>query len=244
MLCARTLFVPICLLFTVAGWARGHSSYFASDDASWAIFSTNMSSLLSTDRRKFYEDFVEGCNRAIQLEKPEEVRASYKFECFKKEEIRLHMNRLQPRSSYNFTELGYEKRRAPQDLFDSIKAFYDKNKAHAVEEWPSVNNYQNTWECPSTLVRLEDQDLDGGGPDMQEYIWNSTKQVMEEWVGLELRPVSLYGIRQYHRGSVLAPHVDRMPLVVSAISKSPQMAAVCLHLSWKLISSGALCSKY
>ena len=34
-----------------------------------------------------------------------------------------------------------------------------------------------------------------------------------------LSPVSLYGVRLYHNGSILAPHVDRMPLVTSCISK-------------------------
>ena len=34
-----------------------------------------------------------------------------------------------------------------------------------------------------------------------------------------LSPVSLYGVRLYHNNSILAPHVDRMPLVTSCISK-------------------------
>lgn len=34
---------------------------------------------------------------------------------------------------------------------------------------------------------------------------------------MELTPVSLYGIRVYKEGAVLAPHVDRMPLISSAI---------------------------
>ena len=34
---------------------------------------------------------------------------------------------------------------------------------------------------------------------------------------MELSPTSLYGIRVYTEGAVLAPHVDRIPLVISAI---------------------------
>lgn len=212
--------VLLCsILVAMAYGVFARSSYSADDDASWAILSRDMSPLLGVGRQGFYANFIENCNRAVQLEKPENERNEHQFACVGREEVRIKMNRLQPRSVYNFTELGYEKRRAPQDLFRVIQDFYSKNKEHAVDEWPSVNNYQNTWEAPSRIVRLEDQDLEGGGSNLQEYIWSSSKQVLEEWTGLELKPVSLYGVRQYHRGSVLAPHVDRMPLVISAISK-------------------------
>ena len=48
-------------------------------------------------------------------------------------------------------------------------------------------------------------------------IWDASKEVLEQWVGTELSPTSLYGVRVYGEGSVLAPHVDRTPLVISAI---------------------------
>ena len=38
-----------------------------------------------------------------------------------------------------------------------------------------------------------------------------------EWPGEELTQCSLYGIRVYKDGAILAPHVDRLPLVSSAI---------------------------
>merc|ERR1711983_758200 len=40
---------------------------------------------------------------------------------------------------------------------------------------------------------------------------------MEEWTGEELTQCSLYGIRVYPEGAILATHVDRLPLVSSAI---------------------------
>ena len=40
---------------------------------------------------------------------------------------------------------------------------------------------------------------------------------MEEWTGMRLSYSSVYGIRIYHNQSVLSPHVDRLPLVSSAI---------------------------
>jgi prolyl 4-hydroxylase len=42
-------------------------------------------------------------------------------------------------------------------------------------------------------------------------------QVIAEWTGQELTQCSLYGIRVYKNGAILAPHVDRLPLVSSAI---------------------------
>ena len=41
--------------------------------------------------------------------------------------------------------------------------------------------------------------------------------LVQEWVGEELTQCSLYGIRVYTEGAVLATHVDRLPLVSSAI---------------------------
>lgn len=40
---------------------------------------------------------------------------------------------------------------------------------------------------------------------------------LQEWTGQQLAECSLYGIRIYKEGAVLAPHVDRLPLVASAI---------------------------
>jgi prolyl 4-hydroxylase len=42
-------------------------------------------------------------------------------------------------------------------------------------------------------------------------------QLVQEWTGQDLTQCSLYGIRVYTEGSILATHVDRLPLVSSAI---------------------------
>lgn len=52
---------------------------------------------------------------------------------------------------------------------------------------------------------------------LRKAIWDASKASLEEWTGVELSPSSLYGVRVYTEGAVLAPHVDRMPLVISAI---------------------------
>jgi hypothetical protein len=77
--------------------------------------------------------------------------------------------------------------------------------------------YSNNWASPTTMVSVEDQALRGGGYRLKQKIWNMAKETIQEWTGEELTQCSLYGIRVYHEGAVLATHVDRLPLVSSAI---------------------------
>jgi len=52
---------------------------------------------------------------------------------------------------------------------------------------------------------------------LKQNIWNAARSVIQEWTGQELTECSLYGIRIYYEDSILATHVDRLPLVSSAI---------------------------
>ena len=72
----------------------------------------------------------------------------------------------------------------------------------------------------------------GGGPMLVQQMNDMMQPILEQWTGQKLRPVSLYGIRIYKRGSILASHVDRMPLISSAIREYNQSraSAVCLVL--------------
>merc|ERR1712176_316246 len=67
------------------------------------------------------------------------------------------------------------------------------------------------------MLSVEDTSLRGGGSVLKQHIWNAAKSTIEEWTGQELRQCSLYGIRIYGENSILATHVDRLPLVSSAI---------------------------
>lgn len=67
------------------------------------------------------------------------------------------------------------------------------------------------------MVSVEDQSLTGGGPELQQKIWDMAVKTVEEWTGQKLTPTSVYGIRSYKNGAILAPHVDRLPLVSSMI---------------------------
>ena len=67
------------------------------------------------------------------------------------------------------------------------------------------------------MVSVEDTRLRGAGVNIKRKIWNAARDTIQEWTGEELTECSLYGIRVYTEGSILATHVDRMPLVSSAI---------------------------
>ena len=67
------------------------------------------------------------------------------------------------------------------------------------------------------MVSVENAALEGGGYVLKQHIWNAARDTIEEWTGYKQAECSLYGIRVYKEGAMLAPHVDRLPLVSSAI---------------------------
>lgn len=142
-------------------------------------------------------------------------------ECDNTEEERLEMNVNQPPSMLNYTELGFSKITAPKKLFAAIKKFWDENNgvegAEEPEDWNAGNTYTNHWDSPTFMLNIEDESLRGGGEKLKKVIWAGAKSTLEKWTKQKLQPCSLYGIRKYTAGAVLAPHVDRLPLVSSAI---------------------------
>ena len=72
-------------------------------------------------------------------------------------------------------------------------------------------------QSPTYMVSVEDMKLRGAGSNLKKHVWDAAKSTISEWTGEELTECSMYGIRVYTEGSVLATHVDRMPLVSSAI---------------------------
>ena len=126
---------------------------------------------------------------------------------------------FQPRSVYNYTKDGFLKRRAPEDLFAALSAFWELNKHEkAADEWgEQISVYHNHWAVPTMFLRLQDQAYPGGGHDLAAFVSDKVRDVVEEWTGQFVMASSVHGIRIYHNDSILAPHVDRIPLVLSAI---------------------------
>jgi prolyl 4-hydroxylase len=54
-------------------------------------------------------------------------------------------------------------------------------------------------------------------PAIKRMVTEQVQEILEAWSGQTLVPTSVYGIRAYRNQSILAPHVDRLPLVISAI---------------------------
>ncbi|KAL7553955.1 hypothetical protein ACHAWF_017322 [Thalassiosira exigua] len=131
---------------------------------------------------------------------------------------RMLMNQRQPQSMQNYTEIGFLKTRAPEDVTELATKFYDQNRLNAEREnWPTGNTYINTWDAPTYMIKIEDKRLRGGGFKLRQQLWDAARESIEDWMGEDLSPTSLYGIRVYTEGAVLLPHVDRLPLVASAM---------------------------
>lgn len=140
--------------------------------------------------------------------------------CDETEEDRIDMNVRQPPSMMNYTELGFAKLPAPKKMFAAILKFWNDNNGHGNEQpemWDEGNTYTNHWEAPTFMLNIDDDRFQGGGEKLQQLIWDGAKSTLEKWTKQQLQPCSLYGVRKYTEGAVLAPHVDRLPLVTSAI---------------------------
>ncbi len=73
------------------------------------------------------------------------------------------------------------------------------------------------WNSPTYMVSVENPQLRGGGRALKQALWNAARSTIQEWTGEELTESSLYGVRVYKEGAILSSHVDRLPLVSSAI---------------------------
>jgi len=162
------------------------------------------------DRQKAFLDHLDGCRERSQIEDP--------TRCDFYENYRILMNRRQPQSMKNYTELGFQKVQAPPKVVKLITDFWNANQFRGKEElWSVGNHYLNHWDSPTDLVSIDDKHLRGSGPELKEHIWAAASATLEEWTSQELQPCSMYGIRVYHEGAVMLPHVDRLPLVASAM---------------------------
>lgn len=161
------------------------------------------------DRLDYYQNhFLQGCLDAFG-EDP----------CLRSEQERIEMSQRQPATMKNMTKgLGYRKTKVPPEVFATILDFWRQNQQEArLEDWPEGSTYCNHWEAPPTVVRVDNETLPGGGYELTQIVWDSIHPTISEWAGQELKEASMYGIRVYHTDAVLATHVDRNPLVSSAI---------------------------
>ena len=160
---------------------------------------------------KRYEKHIQGCYD------------KYSFrECDANERARLEMSLDQPSHQHNYTKIGFMKRRLPDNVFTKLKEFYQENQEkEKIEAWPRGNTYVNHWEAPTYMVSFEDSSIRNGYA-LKKMLWDEVRPIIQEWTGQEIVESSLYGIRVYKNNSVLATHVDRLPLVSSCIIQVAQ----------------------
>ena len=161
------------------------------------------------DKEAEYRAYTQGCRDYYG----KKARA-----CDESERDRINMNLRQPAAMQNYTDLGFRKVKAPKEIMSLLTEFWGRNKDRQIaERWGTGNTYVNHWETDTYMLSVENPSLEGGGSHLKQKIWDMAKHTMEEWSGQQLSPSSLYGIRVYKEGAVLAPHVDRLPLVISSI---------------------------
>ena len=157
-----------------------------------------------------YDKMIKGC-----------VGKYSQRECEGNERARIEMNLNQPRTQHNYTTVGFKKMEIPPELWHDIKVFWEDNSdKERVENWPRGNTYVNHWDSPSMMVSTGERSR--LQQSLHERVVTVMQTVLEEWVQTPLTYTSLYGIRVYKHGAILSTHVDRLPLVTSAILQVSQ----------------------
>ena len=124
-----------------------------------------------------------------------------------------------------FSPLGFDKGRLPNDVFGSMRAYYYNNRDpphRLMEEWDSKGLYVNYWESDCNFIQI---------PWDLKHVWQiRLKDVVQEWVGVEIEQTDMYGIRQYEAGARLLTHVDR--ITTHAVSLIVNIAQGNLTQPW------------
>ena len=158
---------------------------------------------------KRYSAFMSGC-----------IAARSADVCERAEFLRMKMNREQVPRLRNFTELGFGTVKTPGEVQRRLAELWASGGGDEakVEEWSGVGGFTvlNHWKVPTRVVPIDDD------KELQKFIYREVGAQAEQWAGVKLRPVSMYGLRVYGNGAILAPHVDTMPRVISAILQVAQ----------------------
>jgi len=196
----------------LVGGAMAAVDYVETDHGVDVTFPMHHGLAVGTPEAARYAEFIDGCAAKFSRKA-----------CQSNEDSRMAMDRQQARRQRNYTELGFAKIPAPAAAYVPARAFWEEHKASAsVEQWPAGNTYTNNWASPTKMVSLEDRRFQPSGLRTKQAIWDGLKPVLEAWTGQKLKPTSLYGIRRYEQGAILATHLDRLPLVTSAIMQIDQ----------------------
>jgi len=124
-----------------------------------------------------------------------------------------------------FSPLGFATGRLPNDVFGSMRSYYYNNRDpphRLMEEWDSKGVYVNYWESDCNFIQIP--------WDLKAQWQVRLKDVVQEWVGVEIEQTDMYGIRQYEAGARLLTHVDR--ITTHAVSLIVNIAQGNLTQPW------------
>jgi hypothetical protein len=174
-------------------------------------------------KQQLYEATIQGC-RDYYYANPKA--------CNDMEYDRIQMNLIQPKLMVNYTALGFSKQRLPPHLVGLLQHFWETSQDEddqggeqlaKKESWNEGNTYTNHWQSPTYMLNIPSTSLHATG-DLRTEIYRTVEKMINQWINgdeeqnkEEFVATSLYGIRIYKEGCLLAPHVDRLPLVTSAI---------------------------
>jgi hypothetical protein len=128
-----------------------------------------------------------------------------------------------------YTETGYHKMQMPKPAYKRLMAFYNKHKSsRTTEMWKGNQTQTNFHEVPMTMVSL-DSDQEERDAIANDLI-APTLRMWTKTTSLKLN--SFYGIREYHRGSELHMHIDRMES--HAVSGILNLAQEGMEEDWML----------
>lgn len=104
--------------------------------------------------------------------------------------------------------------KVPEEVWQNLQAYWLKynDEMHVESEYEGASI--NYWDERTYMVNVHGRNE---SHMIVHQVFEMMKQQLEAWTSIELRPISLYGIRVYPRGAILAPHVDNYPLITSAI---------------------------
>jgi hypothetical protein len=147
-----------------------------------------------------YRNYMQGCYDAYNQEL-----------CERSEAERIAINLAQPAVQRNFTAAGYAKVPAPASSYNTLRQFWDLYHSDNMqtEDWDEANIYTNHWEAATRTLLVDTRDGPRLHVQVRRKLVEDVQSVLERWSGVPLQPTSLYGIRSYGSGSILAPHVDR-----------------------------------
>jgi hypothetical protein len=100
---------------------------------------------------------------------------------------RLGLNYVQPKLVSSYSEIGFEHRKVPQETYNWLKSWYDREQARIESSESSAGPCMNQHVAPSLITHLT--------PNEKNRLERELRPILEAWYGEKLFLTSIYGIR-------------------------------------------------